>query len=750
MSHFPKKKEVLEYIRSSPNKVGKREIARAFGLKGNDRVKLKALLRELAEEGHIKRGHKRKLHDADRLPPVSVIDIIDQDTDGELLGRPAQWESDAAPPLILLAPGEGTGKQGHPALGIGNRVLARLKYQKDGSYEARVIKRLGQSAHKILGVFRDGPEKGEARIKPVDRKTRYEISVSKKDSKNAQTGDLVTVEVSGRGGRGLKQGRVLEVLGNIDDHRSISLIAIHAHGIPVGFSEEEEAQAANAKPITLGARTDLREIPLVTIDPADARDFDDAVCALPDDDAANEGGWIVYVAIADVAQYVTSGSPLDEGARLRGNSCYFPDRVVPMLPETLSNNLCSLRPREDRPCMAVRMVFDKNGEKKSHKFLRGLMHSHARLSYEQAQAAIDGHTDDTTAPILKTILKPLWAAYKALSKARDRRGPLELEVPEHKIKLGDDGRISQIALRERIDAHKLIEEFMIQANVCAAETLEEKKSPLIYRVHDAPADDKLPPFKDFLHSLDLKLPKAQVLQPEHFNTILDRVHETPHEAMVNEVILRTQSQAVYATRNLGHFGLNLRRYAHFTSPIRRYADLIVHRALISALGFGKDGLTENDIQQMDATAEMISNFERRAMAAERDSSDRYVAAFLSERVGAIFKGRVSGVTRFGLFVSLSETGADGIVPMRSLQDDYYYHDETHHALIGEHHGGVYRLGQMVDVKLVEATPLTGGLRFELLTLPTYKAKTTRDKKRSRKHKSKRGKGKRTTGKRGRK
>lgn len=728
MPGFPSKEKILDFIRSSDSEVGKREIARAFKLKGQDRIQLKKILRQLTDDGLIEKGHGKSLKDPSRLPPVTVIDIIDQDTDGELLGRPAQWDSKTPAPQIVLAPGEGSGRRGGTAIGIGARVLARLKKMPDETYEARIIKALGQSAHKILGVFRKGSTEREGRVKPVDRKTRYEIIVDRKDSRDAKPGELVTVEVKGGHKHGTKRGRVLEVLGDVSDQRSVSLIAIHTHGIPMGFSEDEEKQAQKAKQPALGRRTDLRDLPLVTIDPDDARDFDDAVCAEADPSESNPGGWIVHVAIADVAHFVRPHTPLDLGARKRGNSCYFPDRVVPMLPERLSNELCSLRPLEDRPSMVARMVFDHAGRKIAHTFLRGLMTSKARLTYTQAQRAIDGTPDDITAPLLDSSLKPLWAAYRALSHARDKRGPLDFDLPEHKIILSEDGQVERIGFRERLDAHRLIEEFMIQANVCAAETLEQKKAPFIYRVHDAPSDEKFVALRDFLGSLDIKMPANQVLKPEHFNGILEKAKGTPHEAMIGEVVLRSQSQAVYATDNLGHFGLNLRRYSHFTSPIRRYADLVVHRALIRYCDLGGDGLTQDEIETMTQTAESITTFERRAMAAERDSADRYVASYLADRVGAIFKGRVAGVTRFGLFIKLDETGADGIVPMKSLDDDFYHHDENGHALIGERNGGAYRLGQKVSVKLVEAAPLTGGLRFELLTAPDYSSRKTSKKR----------------------
>jgi ribonuclease R len=459
----------------------------------------------------------------------------------------------------------------------------------------------------------------------------------------------------------------------------------------------------------------LRHIPLVTIDPVDARDHDDAVFAEPDPNPQNRGGWVVIVASADVAAYVRPGSALDKEARKRGNSVYFPDRVVPMLPERLSGGLCSLTEDDPRACLAVRMVFDKDGKKLSHRFFRALMRSAASLTYEQAQAAIDGRTDEVTDPLLDTVLRPLWGAYASLALARTERGPLELDLPERKILLDDKGRVRGVATPPRLDSHRLIEEFMISANVAAAETLEAKRSPLIYRVHDAPSKEKLAALGEFLSTLNIKLPKAGTLRPSHFNRILADTRATPTAELVGEVVLRSQAQAEYSPGNFGHFGLNLRRYAHFTSPIRRYADLIVHRALVRALGFGDGGLTDTELAELDQISQWISDTERRAMAAERDTADRLIAAYLADRIGATFTARVSGLVRTGLFVRLIETGADGFVPASSIGHEYFYHDEARHALVGEDTGLAYRLGDQVEVRLVEAIPTAGALRFEMLS-----------------------------------
>jgi ribonuclease R len=582
------------------------------------------------------------------------------------------------------------------------------------------MKKLGQSAHRILGVFRaaDDPRaRGAGRVEPADRKARHDILIFPEHALGAKDGDLVLVELNqGARPHSPKRGVVREVVGRMDDPRAASILAIHAHGIPMGFSEEEEAQARAAKKPSLQGRTDLRPLPLITIDPEDARDHDDAVFAQSDDEPKNTGGWRVWVAIADVAAYVTPNSALDRGALKRGNSTYFPDRVAPMLPEALSADLCSLREGEERACLAVEMVFDKDGQKRSHRFVRGLMKSAAKLSYAEAQAAFDGEPGAKAAPLMTQVIGPLWDAYQCMKRGRDKRQPLEIASSEHRITFGADGRVNGVRKRETLEANKLIEEMMVMANVCAAETLEAKRTPLLYRVHDAPSDAKLAALTDFLSTVGLNWAQGQVVQPARFNRLLHLAAETEHAAIVNEVVLRTQAQAVYAPDNIGHFGLNLARYAHFTSPIRRYADVIVHRGLVRALGLGKDGLTPDEEGRLDEIAEHITMCERRSMAAEREAKERYIAAFLADRVGATFEGRISGVTRFGLFVKLAETNADGLVPISSL-DERFFHDEAAHALVGERSGRQYRLGQNVEVRLEDAAPVSGGLTFAILSEP---------------------------------
>ena len=710
---LPSKQQILDFLGTASADAGKREIARAFNIKGADRIGLKALLREMADSGLIA-GTRRKLERPGVLPPVTVIEIVARDRNGDFVGRPANWDEEhGPPPKVLIVESK---RDAGSASGIGDRVLARIAAIKDDdyAYQARPIKKLARPARDMLGIFRVLPG-GAGVIDPIDRKQLKEWPVPRGNTGDAKNGELVRYELSGSKRFGHSVARVTACLGNPQDERATSLIAIHAHGIPNIFPDAVIAEAEAAKAPELKAREDLRHLPLITIDPSDARDHDDAVFAEADPNPNNQGGFVVIVAIADVSAYVKPGSALDKEARLRGNSVYFPDRVVPMLPEKISNDLCSLIEGEARACIAVRMVFDKDGVKKGHRFLRGLMRSAASLSYEQAQSAIDGRPDDATGPLLDTVLRPLWGAYGALTRERAKRGPLDLDLPERKILLDEAGRVRGIATHPRLDAHRLIEEFMIAANVAAAETLEAKRTPLIYRVHDAPSKEKLASLGEFLATLNLNLPKAGTLKPAQFNRILADTRASPNAELISEVILRSQAQAEYSPNNFGHFGLNLRRYAHYTSPIRRYADLIVHRAIVRALGLGNDGLTDNEIGALQEIAQFISGTERRAMLAERETSDRLIAAFLADRIGSRFQARVSGMVRTGLFVRLKETGADGFVPASSIGSEFYYHDEVRQALIGEETGAAFQLGDSVEVRLVEAIPTAGALRFEMLS-----------------------------------
>ena len=711
MSKMPTKKDILDWISAHPTLTSKRDIAKAFHIKGAARINLKRLLKELEEEGHLEK-RKKTYRDPDILPPVGVLQVKSLTGEGEVLARPQDWQGTGDEPVVLLIP-----RRSDPALGVGDRFLAKLTPipGEEHSYEARLIRRIANTQQRILGVYRKSAEGG--RIVPIDKGRDREWRVEAGADGGAKDGELVEAEQAGPKGRmGLPKARIMDRLGDPTAPKAVSLIAIHQHGIPDTFPDAVIEAADGMKAAGLDGRLDLRDMALVTIDPGDARDRDDACFAHADNDPENTGGHIVWVAIADVAHYVTSRSVLDKEARMRGNSSYFPDRVVPMLPDRLSGDLCSLHEGVPRACIAVRMQLDAEGNKISHRFVRGLMRSAASLTYQQVQAAMDGTPNEKCAPLLETVIAPLYAAYGALVTARNLRQPLNLDLPERKVVLDETGVVQSINFSDRLDAHRLIEEFMVLANVAAAETLSEKQQPLLFRVHEEPSPEKLESLRETAQSAGFNMAKGQVLKPAHLNRLLDQAAGTDEAELINISTLRSMTQAYYSAMNFGHFGLALRSYAHFTSPIRRYADLVVHRALVSVHGWGNDGLNPDDIDLLEQTSQQISGTERRSMMAERDTTDRYLAAYLSERLGGEFSGRISGIARFGVFVRMDETGADGLIPIRSLGREFFHFDADTSTLTGSDTGLTIGIGQRVTVRLVEAAPVTGGIGLELLTL----------------------------------
>jgi ribonuclease R len=654
-------------------------------------------------------GTRERLREArEGLPKSTIILITGTDPDGDPVGRPETWNaSDGRAPLVRMI----AERSGQPALAPGDRVLAQLRPTGSNQYQGRTIHRLSEGPSRILGVFRPGHPDG--RIIPTDRRAKAEWTVPPGHAVGAEANELVLAEPLPHHRLGLKPARVIERLGRMGEAKSISLIAIHTNDIPVAFLEDALIEASDAGPVRSANREDLRDIRLITIDGEDARDFDDAVYAEPDG-----AGFRLIVAIADVAWYVRSGSALDRAARIRGNSVYFPDRVVPMLPEQLSNHWCSLLPGDDRGCLFVEMRIDRAGHKISHRFGRGLMRSAARLTYEQVQRAVDDTGDLIVDP------RPLYDAFRALLGARIARGALDLDLPERKVSLSPAGEVLAVAPRPRLDSHRLIEEFMVLANVAAAEELERLSRPCVYRVHAPPSDEKLATLRGFLNTIGISLPPGGQIHPRDLERVLRKVTGTPEAQVVNEVMLRSLSQAAYSPDNIGHFGLALARYAHFTSPIRRYADLLVHRSLISGLGLGAGGLGDTEAARFPDTASHITATERRAALAERDAIDRYLAAFMADKVGARFMARISGVTRFGLFVTVPDSGATGLIPMSALPDDYWHHDEMEQTLTGRRSRRVFRLSQDVEVRLADANPVTGGLVFQV-TRPEQSGKRSR-------------------------
>ncbi len=734
---------ILDEIKTRPDFYDNKKLARAMGVKGEDRRELRQLLRQLVEDGAIIISSRKTYRESDALPGVMVIKATKID-DGDLIGEPETWKGEGNPPQLLIFDTANRDKKrgsrsNRDTLKVGDRALCRIKVRDNGEPVATVMKKLGSGPSANLGVLYKGGRGW--RIQPVSKKVRHDYKPASVPDE-AEDQDLVWFQASRKNQGDLRIANITEIIGSAKGGKSASLISLNENDIRVIFPDEVTDQAKALKlPKIEGAREDLRDLPLITIDPVDAKDFDDAIFAHLDKDPDNVDGWVCWVAIADVSAFVTPGSALDVEARERGNSVYLPDVVVPMLPHELSSNLCSLRPNEDRACMAVRMVFDKTGMKRKHTFKRGMMRSHARLTYGQAQEAFEGNAGEAAEPVLD-ILQDIYAAYATLKKGRDTRAPLAIELPERRVHINENGEVSGITVRDRFDAHKLIEEFMVQANVCAAESLAETKTPAIVRFHDVPSGEKLKGLSDFLPALDMSFSMGERATTTRLNKLLAQAVKKDLSETVGMAVLRSQSQAVYSTDKSGHFGLNLTDYAHFTSPIRRYADLIVHRSLIDAFQLGDDGMDKESASRLQEIAEHISATERKAMVAERDAKDRYIAAYLADRVGVEFGARITGVTNFGLFITLDETGADGLIIARGLGHEFYQFDEKQRALIGTESGDTYRFGRAVTVELEEATPVTGGLMFKMISKPEKGKAPKRNHRSASAHKSRGAKHKR--------
>jgi ribonuclease R len=758
---LPTREQVLDFIQSADQAAGKREIAKAFGLKGPDKIALKKLLKDMGDEGLIDAGPGRAFHRMGGVPKVTVLRVINIDEAGRALAVPERWEGEGEAPRLRVLERRG---RGATALGVGDRILSRTEDRGD-HWVAHPMKKLLKGSELVLGVVHK--EGDNHWLRPVEKKERRELPIT--DLGDAQPGDLVLAEKTGRPPR--IAARVDSILGDPFAPRSFSLIAIHKHGIPDTFPDEVLAEAERVSELPLGEREDLTHIPIVAIDPADARDHDDAVWAAPDDDPANAGGWKAIVAIADVSFYVRPGSQIDREARKRGNSVYFPDRVVPMLPEILSAEVCSLKEGEDRAAMVCHLQVTKDGQFKSWRFTRARVRIHANIAYEDAQAAIDAaeageRIEVASSPcsmpeielapppvapeIVDSTLRPLWDCWRAMYAARQKRGPLELDLPERRVMLDEKGRITSVAPRERLDAHKLIEDYMIAANVAAAKALEAKKTSVMYRVHEPPSREKLVALKEYLKTFEIEFALGQVIRPGTFNRIIERVGEADFRPQVMEQILRTQTQAYYGPENHGHFGLALGSYAHFTSPIRRYADLVVHRALVRAYRLDPEArasqLTDQEDAAMDVTGELISQLERRAMQAERETMDRYVAAYLSEQVGTLVDCRITGVQPFGFFATVEGLGGDGLVPAATLGREYFRYDESAQTLVGEDSGETFEPGMRLKLRLAEADPVSGSLRFEL---PDQPASSPRERRRPVRDGQRGGQREGTQGRRGR-
>lgn len=756
------RKRIIELIQSSDKPLKKSQMAKALYIRGAQRFVFKQILRELQESGELERGERRRfglpgtnpdaiLEDAiseiqaesSTIPKISLqraaqrggdrsirrasekpltkgliaAEVILEDDDGEFYAQPVNWvpqKGETSPPRIHLINLKESFRKGSSYLTHGSRVAVMVTSREGGEWEAEVIRRILKDKTVHLGIFQpSGHGKSPAgMISSINRRDTFPgTHIRHEDCEGLSAGDIVQYSMEASG-----HVKILRTLGQFDDPHMFSQIAIHNHNLPHVFSDKSIQEAESGKIPSLGNRTDFRDLDLVTIDGEDARDFDDAVWAKADEDPRNVGGWRAIVAIADVSYYVKMGSELDKEAKERGNSVYFPDRVVPMLPEALSNEMCSLKPHVERACMAIEMVISSGGKLKSYKVKRGLMKSKARLTYNQVQAAIDGSPDEMTQPLLENVIQPLYGVYKSLLKARNQRGTLDLEVPERQILFDEKGDVRDIVIRQRFDSHKLIEELMIAANVAAAKTLTAKNWPCLFRVHDRPESSRVENLHQFLKPYKLKFQRNMDPSPAQFNELLHSVKGKPFEDSVNQLVLRSQCQAKYSPENLGHFGLSLSHYAHFTSPIRRYADLVIHRSLIGALGLGNDGY-DSKPQNLEEIGDHISLRERAAVSAEREVIDRYAISYVSHHVGEDFDVVITGLNRFGLFVVMPDSGAEGFIPKGSLGDgigDAFYYDELNAHMVGRRSGTRFKLGDKIRATLMEANITTNNLIFRLV------------------------------------
>lgn len=554
----------------------------------------------------------------------------------------------------------------------------------------------------------------------TDRSERPFVIGEQKDLRN---GDFVELDIQGKGSS--KEFVIVKNHGEFSIEKLNEVIVREKYGIPYKFGTDVAKECKSLPNFAQEERVDLCTIPFVTIDGDDSKDFDDAVYAKRTDD-----GFEIMVAIADVSFYVRSDTALDKEAYLRGNSVYLPQMVIPMLPEILSNDLCSLNPKVKRPALVCFMNIDKSGTVVDYRFEKAVIKSAARLTYKEVNNAIDGQFNEQTKKIWTSVLQPIYEAYFALNKARMRRGALNIEGREVKIKFDKAGHILSIYKYEVLTSHKIIEEFMVTANVAAAMFLGKHKIVSPYRIHDKPLEEKLADIKPVLKQLHLRLPDYGALKPEHLNKLLNICHTKQICYGIDDMVLRLQCQAKYNPKNIGHFGLGLTQYVHFTSPIRRYADLLVHRGILEALKIGNQAPTK--LANMELICEHISSTERRAVNAERDVTARYIAMYLKPMVGMEFELKISGFNNAGIFVNIPSLGADGLIPMRSLPSDYYQLMPANSGLKGRRNRLEFSLGEDIKATLKEATPITGGLIFNYIPLKVMETKQKKTKQRLKK------------------
>ena len=709
---LPTAAEVIQFLAKLEGQpASKREIAKHFRIKGQEaRVDLKFLLKEMLLDGQIENDKAKTFRllteKSTEAGAESIrLNVTGKNEDGELLCEPVNENLKDDYPTIVL--------DTQSNADIGDVVIANLHPMNDGEFLATITqkeKKEEKEPSTIMGVYRErvnGPNAFMALSKELS-KIDFAVPNLPKGLK-IKDGAVVNVKAGKRPQFGPTPVEIIEVISDELKGTEIA-IGIRNHELPHQFPDDMLAYTEKLKSISeedLKDREDIRHIPIVTIDGEDAKDFDDAVWAEPWESDKVKGGFHIIVAIADVAHYVKEGSPLDKEAFVRGNSVYFPGYVIPMLPEKLSNDLCSLRPHEDRPTMVCHMWIDADGKLKKHKFTRAVIHSHARLTYNQVQQALNGDVPEVVKPVMESTIAPLYMAFKALLKNRSKRGALDLDVPETVIMMDDAGEITTLEKRSRFESHQLIEEMMVLANVAAASELQTKGAPCLYRIHPEPSELKLDALKLSMKDFGLRLEGN--ISPLAIQKTLNNARDENKDALYMTV-LRSLEQARYDPENVGHFGLALERYAHFTSPIRRYSDLIVHRSLIHNLrlaGFKQIEQPKNLIN----VADHLCITERRAQKAEWEVKDRLTVRYYSEYVGNKFKARITTLTKFGMFLSIDDGAAEGMMPYRFMNDDHYIYNEQKNSLFGKRTKRTIKVGHTMVVKLVEADAVTGRLTF---------------------------------------
>ena len=710
---IPSQNELIDFLTEVGKPLKVEPILKAFDLKGQrTRSLLVERLQSMVRAGQILENRRGEFCLTAKLHLVTGAVSGHRDGFGFVI------RDDGEPDDVYLSARE------MRSLFDGDRVAVRIKgLDRRGRAEGELVDVLERGTRDVAGQFIK--ERGIGIVIPDNAKLSHRILIPRGEAANARHGNMVVVEILDYPTH-LEQatGRVTTIIGDPGEKGIATDIAIHSHAIPFKWpdavSSEVKAFGTSVPSSTHDGRTELRDVDLITIDGADARDFDDAVYCKKVD-----SGWRLLVAIADVAHYVSIGSALDKEAIVRGTSVYFPDRVIPMLPEVLSNGLCSLNPNVERLCMVCDMRVSNDGKVTESTFFEGVMKSKARLTYSQVGDFLTGASKSTVPKDLQGSVRDLHDLYKAFAKARRQRGAIEIDLPQTKFKLNEDGEIDRIEVVPRNDAHRLIEECMIAANVEAAKFLKKHRIPGLYRVHPKPDPDRFDEFRLYLVSLGLKVPHPDHVEPRHFTQLIEQVKDRPDAAAITMAMLRSLTHAEYSPANVGHFGLALESYAHFTSPIRRYPDLLVHRAIRHIIRGGKPGKYDYSPKEMDRLGAIASAHEKRAEDATRDVEAWLKCQYMESHLGEEFDGVVTGVTNFGVFVQITELMTDGLVHVTSLANDYYQYDAGSQRLIGERSGHTYSLGEKMRVRVHRVDMETRKIDFRPVDDKSPKSSGTR-------------------------